>query len=116
MDVDLQVIAATIRKAETEDLLDRVTIYRNEMEPAAVDLMEHELARRGFHYDAIDAHETERASQSLFNDDGFAIRCEFCDRPAIAKNWGWHKLWDRLPIFRRWINRCAEHGGMAETS
>ena len=114
MELDLRVVAATIRQAETEDLLDRVTIYRNDMEPAAVDLMEHELARRGLFAEAIDAHETERASQSLFDDDGFVIRCAFCDRPAISQTWSWHKLWNVLPLFPRWIARCGEHGGVIQ--
>ena len=40
MHFDIQRVAAYIRVADTEELLDRVTVYRNGMEPAALDLME----------------------------------------------------------------------------
>ena len=46
MELDLNKVARYIRRAETEELLDRVTVYRDGMEPAAVDLMENELALR----------------------------------------------------------------------
>ena len=47
MPLELRPVAEYIRRATTEDLLDRVTVYRDDMEPAAVDLMENELWRRG---------------------------------------------------------------------
>ena len=40
MRLDLRKIAEFIRRANTEELLDRVTVYREGMEPAALDLME----------------------------------------------------------------------------
>ena len=36
MQFDIQRVRANIRQASTEDLLDRVTVYRAEMEPTAV--------------------------------------------------------------------------------
>ena len=47
MGFDLRRVAEYIRRADTEELLDRVTVYREGMEPAALDLMEGELDRRG---------------------------------------------------------------------
>ena len=57
---DWRRVAEYIRRAETEELLDRVTVYRAGMEPAAVDLMEHELDRRGISREAIAEHAAER--------------------------------------------------------
>ena len=110
MELDLRAIADNTRKASTEDLLDRVTIYREEMEPAAVDLMEGELARRGLTPHAIARHADSRQEESMTNNDGTIIRCVRCDRPAVSRDWGWFKLWGRVPLFPAVQSYCAEHG------
>ncbi len=46
MDWDADRVRANARQASTEDLLERVTIYRSGMEPEAVEIIEAELRRR----------------------------------------------------------------------
>ncbi len=108
---DLKRVAAYIRQADTEELLDRVTVYRAGMEPAALDLMEGELDRRGVSREAIAAHEAERRRYAIFLPDGCAVPCSFCSRPACERGWGWHRLWGRIPLFPRLFARCPLHGG-----
>lgn len=107
---DLKTVATFIRNAGTEDLLDRVTVYRDEMEPAAVDLMENELWQRGLSRAEVDAHAEERADV-IRRRDGTIRRCEFCDRPAVSYRWGWHKLYGKIPLLPRFLARCEVHGG-----
>jgi hypothetical protein len=109
MQFNLKRVAEYIRKADSEDLLDRVTIYRDGMEPAALDLMEMELDRRGVTRDDIAEHDRTRRASALLRPDGTPVRCRFCDRPAIAKRWGWHRLFGRVPIFPMVFPRCELH-------
>ena len=109
MNLDLRVIAENIRRTADEELLDRITVYREEMEPAAVDLIEGELARRGFRPEAIAEHERTRREQMIYTADGIVRRCHFCDRPAVRGAWGWHRLWGRVPLFPRFLAYCAVH-------
>ncbi|MBX9584373.1 MAG: hypothetical protein K2X87_29080 [Gemmataceae bacterium] len=113
MRFDIRKVAAYVRRAGTEELLDRVTVYREGMEPAALDLMEGELDRRGVTRDEIAAHDEHRRETALMLPDGTAVRCSFCDRPAVARAWGWHRVWGRVPVFPRVFNRCDAHGGVA---
>ena len=110
MSLDLKTVAAFIRKADTEDLLDRVTVYRDSMEPAAVDLMEDELWRRGITPEQVANHAEHRAG-TVRRADGSAVRCLYCDRPAVSRRWGWHRLWGRIPIAFLPLPRCEMHGG-----
>jgi len=110
MKFDLRRVAEFIRGAESEDLLDRVTIYRAGMEPAALDLMELELDRRGFTRDDIADHDRQRRESAILLPDGTALRCNFCDRPATLKRWGWQRLFHRIPVFPRVFAYCEVHG------
>lgn len=109
MDLDLRVIVENIRKLDTEELLDRVTVFRGGMEPAAIDLIYAELSNRGVHQDQIDLHEDQRKAEVIFEADGTAIVCSFCDRPATVQARGWHKLWGKVPLFPRLFSYCSEH-------
>ena len=111
MHFDLKRVAAYIRRAETEELLDRVTVYREGMEPAALDLMEMELDRRGITREDIADHDQARRETAIMLPDGTAMRCNFCDRPAVVRKWGWYRLWGRLPVFPRVFAYCEGHGG-----
>ena len=62
--LDLKRVAAFVRGADTEELLDRVTVYRNGMEPAALDLMEAELDRRGVTRSDIADHYISRRERA----------------------------------------------------
>lgn len=110
MKLDLKRVAEFTRKADSEDLLDRVTVYRAGMEPAALDLMELELDRRGVTREEIAEHDDYRRETAIFLPDGTALRCDFCDRPAVVRRWGWHRLFGRVPLFPRKLALCEEHG------
>jgi hypothetical protein len=109
MRLDLARVAEFIRRAETEELLDRVTVYRAGMEPAALDLMEGELDRRGVTRKDIAAHASDRLETAIMLGDGTALRCSFCACPAIVRAGGWHRLFGRIPIFPRIFAYCEEH-------
>ena len=114
MELDLRAVAKNIRRADTEELLDRVTVYRSGMEPAALDLIEGELSRRGVTAADVAAHERRRRESVMFADDGVAVRCSFCERPAVVRGWGWHYLWGRVPVFPRPFAYCDAHRPDAE--
>jgi len=92
MQFDPQRVWANVRQASTEDLLDRVTVYRSGMEPQALDIIEAELRSRGVADEAIRAHTRQRLDEVLLRPDGTAQSCSFCHRPAVAGGWGWHRL------------------------
>jgi hypothetical protein len=109
MRFDLKRVAAYIRRADTEELLDRVTVYREGMEPAALDLMEMELDRRGVSRADIADHDQARRQTAIMLPDGTALRCSFCDRPAVLRGRGWHRLFRRIPVFPRVFSYCDRH-------
>lgn len=109
MRLDLKRVAEFIRRAETEELLDRVTVYREGMEPAALDLMEGELDRRGYSREDIAEHDEKRRLTAIILPDGTALRCSFCVRPAVVQARGWHKLFGRVPIFPKLFAYCDSH-------
>lgn len=109
MRLDLREIAENARRADTTDLLDRVTVYRDTMEPAAVDLFEAELSRRGVDRAAIAAHAVASRESAVIRPDGTVVRCEFCDRPAVRTAVGWHRIGRLVPVFRRTFAYCMEH-------
>ena len=109
MQFDLKKVAEYIRKADTEELLDRVTVYREGMEPAALDLMEGELDRRGVTREQIAEHDAKQRASAIMLPDGTAMRCSFCDRPAVCQARGWHRLFGLVPIFPRVLAYCAFH-------
>jgi hypothetical protein len=104
-------VLADVRRATTEDLLDRVTAYRAAMEPEALDLIEAELRSRGVTAAQVADHDERCRREVLFGPDGVAARCsrKTCHRPAVAEGWAWHRLWGRLPLFPRFYRYCAEH-------
>ncbi len=109
MELNLKKVAAYIRRAETENLLDRVTVFRSEMEPAALDLMEGELSRRGISEEKIAEYAELRREGIMMKASGEPLHCYFCERPAVQRGRGWYKLWGRIPIFPRIYSRCELH-------
>lgn len=109
MALPLKEIASYARRATNEELLDRVTVYRDGMEPAALDLMEGELDRRGVTREEIAEHDARARAAVILRPDGTAKRCERCDRPAVHQHRGWHKLYGFLPVFRRTFCLCEDH-------
>lgn len=106
---DLERVKANVRQAATEDLLDRVTVYRAGMEEAALEVIEAELRRRNVRLDEIEAHAEQRSRETNLWPDGTAVCCSFCHRPAVAEGWGWHRWWGLVPLFPRFYYYCSEH-------
>jgi hypothetical protein len=115
--MDPATIREDARRTSTENLLDRVTIYREEMENAAIGIIESELRQRGISDAEIAAHAAMREQGGLIRRrDGTVVRCSFCPRPATARRRGWYRLWGWfLPLFPRLLNLCNEHGEQLPT-
>src|SRR5438128_4151008 len=90
-----------VRQSSTEDLLDRVTVYRPGLEPEAVEIVEAELRSRGIREKEIEEYALKRSRDVITLPDGTARECSFCRRPAVAEGWGWHLLWGGVPVFPR---------------
>jgi len=74
-----------VRRAETEDLLDRITVYRAGIEPEALELIEAECARA---FERAEIEATGAASsQTIPLPDGTVSGAVFCDRPALEQGW-----------------------------
>src|SRR5262245_24017109 len=108
MEFDLKRVRANVQNATTEDLLDRATVHRTGLEPAALPVILEELRARGVTPEVIVAHESTRADV-LFDDSGTAQKCHRCERPAVVREWGWHRMFGELPLFPRLFYLCDEH-------
>ena len=106
---DRQRVLANVRRADTQDLLNRVTAFRAGMEPLALQIIEAELHERGIGPKEIEEHWTELGPDLIFQEDGCAARCSFCRGPAVAHGWGWHYLWGKVPVFPRYLYYCKAH-------
>ncbi|MCS6896667.1 MAG: hypothetical protein NZM29_01730, partial [Nitrospira sp.] len=84
-----------VRGAATEDLLDRVTVYRSGLEPDALPIILEELRNRGVTPEEIVAHEMAQAS-AIRDDAGLARMCALCRRPAVVRRWIWHRMFGRI--------------------
>lgn len=109
MEFNLKRVAEFIRRADTEELLDRVTVYREGMEPAALDLMEGELDRRGVTREEIAEHDARRRENAIMLPDGTAMQCSFCTRPAVKQARAWHRLFGWVPVFPKIFAYCDFH-------
>ena len=99
-----------VRKATTEDLLDRVTAYRAGLEPEALAIIEEELGNRGVDRQAIQQRAESQERETIRYADGTAVRCAKCRKPAVMRIWGWQKVFRVLPLFPRRTYLCEEHG------
>jgi hypothetical protein len=102
-------VRENVRKASTEDLLDRVTVERAEMEAEALDIIEEELRSRKVGPEDIWAHAQQRMPDTIRRGDGTLQRCSFCARPAVAFGWGWHRVLRVLPLLPRRFAYCEDH-------
>jgi hypothetical protein len=109
MEFDPQELLVNIRKADTDDLLDRITAYRPGLEPDAIDMIEQELQRRGIAAERIAEHWEVSRRDYIFHADGTAKMCSFCRKPAVREGWGWHKILGKLPVFPRLMCCCQAH-------
>lgn len=109
MRFDPERVKANVRRADTEDLLDRATVYRAGMEPEAVVIILAELRSRGVSLDDVAAHDEKQRGRLLFREDGMPEKCWRCHRPAIDGATDWFRLLGFLPLFPRRVTWCAEH-------
>src|SRR5262249_18726233 len=107
----LEKVGLNVRAADTEDLLDRATVYRAGMEPAALELIDRELRERGVSAEQIAEHARRREGSLVLGRDGLPVRCAKCGRPAVTEACRWHRVWGLVPLFPRRVALCAEHAG-----
>ena len=105
---DYQRVLANVRRADSVDLLNRVTVFRAGMERDALRIIEAELLDRGFGPAAIQEHAIS-LGEVIYLGDGCAACCSYCRLPAVAQGWGWHWLWGKLPLFPRYLYLCKIH-------
>ncbi len=108
MQLKLDRVRSNVEKATTEDLLDRATVYRNEMEDEALVLIDAELEFRNVSSEEIKAHWNSRIA-ILTRDDGSVVKCSFCHRPAVDQEWSWHRIFGLVPVIPRIVAWCGEH-------
>src|SRR5262245_28112487 len=76
--MDIVQVREDARKTSTEMLLDRVTVYRAEIESPAMEVIEAELRARGVTTDTVAAHAAMRQSDGLKrHSDGTVVRCNY---------------------------------------
>jgi hypothetical protein len=109
MPFDADQVEKNARAAATPDLLDRVTVYREGMEPDALLIIEAELRQRGVSTAEVHAHAEEAWGEVLVDAKGIALRCSFCPAPAVSAHWGWHCAWGLVPVFPRSFRYCRVH-------
>jgi hypothetical protein len=102
-------VRANAREATTDDLLNRVTVYRSGMQPEAIQIIEEELRQRGVGPIEIHAHRAQAEQDLLFDSDGLPLTCSFCSSPAVVRQRGWHRVFGKLPLFPRWYRYCKVH-------
>jgi hypothetical protein len=115
MEFNLERVRENVRKATTEDLLDRATVYRVGLEPDALPVILEELQARGVTPEAVVAHEGTRRGV-MQAPDGVARKCHRCHRPAVVREWGWHRMFGKLPLFPRPFYLCEVHRTPIPTS
>ena len=98
-----------VRGSATPELLDAVTVFRDHLDPDAADQMLAELASRGVGPDDVAAHGRDLRWRVVEGRRGLPAVCDRCRRAATASRVGWHKLWGRVPLFRRTQFTCDEH-------
>lgn len=109
MRLNLEKVRENARNSSTEDLLDRVTVFRHEMEPQALSVLEEELRGRGVSAAEQADHEERRRQSAVVREGGEVVRCDRCRRPAVWEDTQWHRLWGVVPLFPRRMALCEEH-------
>lgn len=108
MEFDPDRVRKNASLAETADLLERVTIQRDELEPEALAIIMQELLSRNIRPEAVVNFECLR-SQAIYDSNGNPRLCRYCRRPAIFTQKGWFKLFRFVPIFPITEYCCAAH-------
>ncbi len=98
-----------IRAMTSPELLDRVTVLRDQMDNEALELLHAELASRGIGPDEIGAHLREMRFKVINHPDGMPAVCHKCGRAAVVSRLEWQRLWGKIPLFKRLHYWCEEH-------
>jgi hypothetical protein len=114
MSFDLEKVRANVREAETADLLDRATVWREGIVPEVLDVIEAELCRRGVRAKELEEHARRRAGNMILRRDGLPAVCYYCSKPAVMRRWVWGRMWRIGPPFPRRACVCEEHAPKAE--
>jgi hypothetical protein len=110
-DLNLEHVRSNVRNSSLEDLLDRATIYRKQMEPQALAVIDAELLERGVTAECIKTHLDSRQDY-LVDESEIAVKCSFCDRPAVEAEdwgWGWQLLFRKLRLTPPPLAKCSVH-------
>lgn len=91
------------------ELLDRVTVLRDQMDGEALEQLHAELAARGIGPDEIGAHLRDMRLKAIQHQDGMPAVCHKCGRAAVVSRVEWHYLAGLIPLFRRQRYWCEEH-------
>lgn len=109
MEFDADRVRENAARADDDDLLDRITVQRDGMEPEALEILEEELEQRGIGSDRIAAHAERREQEVIRRRDGTVATCSRCPRPAVVETVGWQRLFGVVPYFPRTVRYCASH-------
>lgn len=107
--LDKQRMLANAAQADTLELLDRVTVLREHLEPQAVEIAEAELARRGITPEEIESHGRRWRHRVLRDERGMVWNCCLCGRAAVAEELDWYRWLGWIPLFRRHYRYCEAH-------
>ena len=109
MQLDLEKVRMYAKKADNRALLDRVTVFQQGMEPAAIEIIKIELLQRGISPADISQHESIYKDLVIRGPEGMPRLCKKCSLPAISLEWGWLKVFGIIPMLP-WQNLfCEEH-------
>jgi hypothetical protein len=109
MEISPAKLLAHVAQMDQEELLDRVTVFREVMRPDAVEVMEAELARRGIGPDEIHQHHRQIKHRVLRDSHGIPAQCSWCERAAVEKREDFHKFWRLIPVAKRIWYYCDRH-------
>ncbi|MSR32216.1 MAG: hypothetical protein EXR99_11990 [Gemmataceae bacterium] len=109
MRIDLNKVAGYAQNACTEELLDRVTLWRQGMEADALQILEMELAKRGITFQEVQNHAEQWSGRVARDASGLPLVCKQCPRPATVIGWSWVRILGLLPLFPRRCGYCDTH-------
>ena len=109
MQLDLEKVRIYAKKADNRALLDRVTVFQQGMEPAAIEIIRIELLQRGISPADISQHESIYKDLVIRGPEGMPRLCKKCALPAITLEWGWLKSFGCIPLLPGLSLYCEEH-------
>ena len=99
--------------AETNDLIERVTIQRDDLDPEALTIIMQELLSRNISAETVSEYEKSR-DKFLYDSQGKPRLCNICGRPAISSIKSWLKFLRIVPIMPITEYCCEAHTELIE--